>query len=48
LTAKAAAKGQLEEPSPAIIGQPIGTRSWAADGTGKIERHPWDEKEALS
>jgi len=41
------AKGQLEDPSPAIIGQPIGTRSWTTDGGGKIAKHPWDEKEAL-
>jgi len=42
------AKGHLEEPSPAIIGQPIGTRSWTTDGAGKMAKHPWDEKEALN
>jgi len=42
------AKGQLEEPLPAIIGQPIGTRSWTTDGAGKIAKHPRNEKEALN
>jgi len=42
------AKGQLEEPSPAIIGQPIGTWSWTTDGAGKMSKHPWDEKKALN
>jgi len=34
------AKGQLEEPLPAIIGQPIGTRSWTTEGAGKMAKHP--------
>jgi len=41
------AKGQLKEPSPASIDQPIGTRSWTIDGAGKMEKHPWDEKEPI-
>jgi len=38
----------MEEPSPAIIGQPIGTWSWTTDGAGKMAKHPWNEKEALN
>jgi len=42
------AKGQLEEPLKAIIGQPIGARSWTTEGAGKMAKHPWGEKEAFN